>query len=340
MVPPEEQIRLAREAIGAGNSETDWKIVPSEHADMFATSAPNLARNLRSERTQGLAKIYERWNAQAMKDRDMFKITVGRANRAVFLTALFSALLLVTAGLQGQLGGVGPWLSRIIGLLGLLTAGLAAMWLHQVQEGSYAMRWAEARAKAEAKRLAYFKAVMEGASPAGNDQLLALEYTRRFLLDNQIDYFRERGMQHQHAADRALKASTEAVFFASIFTALAGCLAIWMPSLAVVAGLGVVASAYAALIGSRSALNQDRKNADRYLAAEDQLSERKLDLEVYRQRIAAGDLQAVQEFFAPVFITLEADHKAFLTEADKREFAIGDMQNRLDAAREPIEPSD
>ena len=98
----------------------------------------------------------------------------------------------------------------------------------------------------------------------------------------------------------------------------------------------MIASAYAALAISRSAVNQDRKNADRYEAAEDQLRERKLDLDAYRKRTAMGDLHAVQEFFAPVFVALEADHKAFLTEADQREFAIGDMERRLDVAREPL----
>ncbi|MFN9941566.1 MAG: hypothetical protein ACK56I_19025, partial [bacterium] len=100
--------------------------------------------------------------------------------------------------------------------------------------------------------------------------------------------------------------------------------------------LGVIASAYAALASSRSAVNQDRKNADRYQAAEDQLMERKLDLDAYCKRTAMGDPNAVQDFFAPVFVVLEADHKAFLTEADQREFAIGDMERRLDAALEPL----
>jgi hypothetical protein len=303
---------------------------------MFAVSAPSLAENLRGARPGGLAEIYERWNEQANKARDTFKTTVGKANGAVFSTAVFSALLLVSAGLQGPLGRFGPLAVKIIGPLGLLSAGLAAMWLNQVREGALAKRWAEARAKAEAKRLAYFKAVMEGAARDCNDQLLALEYTRRFLLDNQIDYFRDRGKQHAFAADQALNASTRAVFLSSLFTALAALLSMVIPSLAVVASLGVIASAYAALASSRSAVNQDRKNADRYQAAEDQLMERKLDLDAYCKRTAMGDPNAVQDFFAPVFVVLEADHKAFLTEADQREFAIGDMERRLDAALEPL----
>ena len=110
----------------------------------------------------------------------------------------------------------------------------------------------------------------------------------------------------------------------------------WHPELAVIAGLGVIASAYSALAVSRSTVNQDRKNADRYLAAEYQLKERRLDLDTYRERTASGNNGAVQEFFEPIFVTLEADHKAFLSEAEERELAIGDMVKRLDAAKEAL----
>jgi hypothetical protein len=213
------------------------------------------------------------------------------------------------------------------------------MWLNQLQGGALPKRWAEERAKAEAKRLAYFKTVMEEAIEAPLDQLLALEYTRRFLLDNQIDYFKDRGGEHENAASAALKSSTQAVFVSSSFTAIAGALSMWRPEFAVFAAVGVIASAYAALAVSRSTVNQDRKNADRYLAAEYQLKERKLDLDTYRRKTASGEKGAVQEFFEPIFLTLEADHRAFLSEAEQRELAIGNMEKRLNAAKETLKKS-
>jgi hypothetical protein len=103
--------------------------------------------------------------------------------------------------------------------------------------------------------------------------------------------------------------------------------------LAVIAGLGVIASAYATLAKSRTAVNLDRTNADRYRSGKEQLEERRLDIGIYRQKAAAGDPKAVQEFFEPIFIALEADHKAFLSDDQKREAAIGDMEKRLDAAK-------
>jgi hypothetical protein len=112
---------------------------------------------------------------------------------------------------------------------------------------------------------------------------------------------------------------------------------LWRPEFTVIAGLGVIASAYAALVSSRSTVNQDSKNAERYQATGDHLRERRLDLDVYRERVATGDEQALQELFEPVFIALEADHRAFLNETEQRELAIGDMEKRLDAAKRALE---
>lgn len=334
MSDTQELIKKAVEAIGAGNSDADWKIVPTEHADAFNEKAHSLAENLRGTKIKGIAEMYEEWNTMAIKARDKFKKTVKRADNAVFCAAGFGALLLIVGGLQALLGGFGGWAVKAIGLLGVLFSALAAMWLSRVRAGALSQKWAEVRAKAEARRLAYFKSVMESAADDSLNQLLVFEYTRRFLLDNQIDYFRGRGEQHEKAAETALNKSTSAVFASSAFTAFAGALAMWKPEFTAIAGLGVIASAYATLSESRSSVNQNRKNADRYKIAETHLRERKLDLDIYRNRIASGEKGAVQEFFEPVFLALEADHREFLEIADQREAAIGNMEKRLEAIKE------
>ncbi|MDP6558087.1 MAG: hypothetical protein QGG71_25700 [Pirellulaceae bacterium] len=337
-MPDEDSlIDAARDAIGCGDSATDWRIVPTEHAEVFAEKAPSLAKNLRGECPRGIADMYEDQNSRAVSARDNFKRTVALADNAVFCTASLGALLLMAGGLQEPLSSLGPWVVRVIGLLGVVVSGLAAMWLRRITSGGFANEWASERAKAEAKRLAYFKAVMENASHTPLDQLLGLEYTRRFLLDNQIDYFEQRGDEHRVAAGNALNKSTLCVFVASTFTGVAGLLSVMQPHLAVVAGVGVIASAYAALVISQSAVNQNRQNADRYRATVDQLRSRRLDLDVYRKRTASGDERAVQEFFEPIFVALEADHKEFLKIAEQRESAIGDMVRRLDAEKEALE---
>src|SRR5215831_8484630 len=87
MATPQELVQMARNAIGAGDSDADWRIVPSEHARMFEATAPTLAANLRDSRRTGLAEIYEELNAKGIKARDDFKSIVSKANTAVFSTA-------------------------------------------------------------------------------------------------------------------------------------------------------------------------------------------------------------------------------------------------------------
>jgi len=330
----QDLIDAARRAIGKGDPESDWKLVPTEHAELFEEKAAPLAELLRGSRPTGHAEKYEELNGRAVKARDDFKKAVARANTAVFYTACLAALLLVAAGLQEALGPAGSWVVGAIGLSGIVSGGLATMWIGQAKSGNLAEKWATERARTEAKRLEYFKAVMDGASDEPLHQLLALEYTRRFLLDNQIDYFRDRGKQHEDRADLALKRSSRAVFLASTFTAIAGLLAMWEPQLAVIAGLGVIATAYSALAVSRSAVNLDRRNADRYRLAQDQLEERKLDLDIFRQKAASGEKEAVQEFFSPIFVTLATDHKGFLDDGEKRNIELGAIERRLKSAED------
>ena len=323
-------ITNARETIGEGEPATDWQVTPTEHARMFAEKAPSLAACLGGSRQMVLAESYEELNLRAVRAQALFKETAWKADLAVFATASLGALLLVTGGLDALQVKFGAWPVRSIGILGIITSGLATMWLSQLRGGGLATQWAGDRARAEAKRLAYFKSVLEDVAPA--DQLLGFEYVRRFLLDNQIDYFRERGSKHESSARQTLTGSSRALFLASTFTAVAGALSLWSAKLALIASLGVIASAYAALTLSRSEMNQDRANAGRYLTAANRLLEMKAEIDKYRSRIAGGGTEAAQEFFQPVFEALTADHNQFLKEAEKRELAIGSMASRLDAA--------
>jgi hypothetical protein len=325
-------ILAAYAPIGEGDSDTDWKIVPTEHAELFADKAAPLAQALRGAQPNGRAKMYEELNRKAIEARDNFKNTVAKANTAIFCTASLGALLLIAGGLQEPLGKAGRWVAGVIGLLGVVSGGLATMWLNQVRISRLSERWTIERAKAEAKRLAYFKAVMGEANDKPLDQLLVFEYVRRFLLDNQIDYFRDRGGQHERAHNIAVKTSTQAVFVASTITAGAGLLSMLEPQLAIIAGIGVIASAYSTLVVSRSSLNLDRRNADHYRLAKDRLEERKLEIDIYREKIASGDMGVVQKFFEPIFVTLATEHKEFLDNVEQREIAIGNMEDRLRAA--------
>jgi hypothetical protein len=330
-------INTAIHAIGAGDSDKDWRVAPTEHARIFERVAPSLAEDLRGARLTGLAESFEETDQVAIRAQNLFKSTVGKANRAVFATAMFGALLMVSGGLHSLIGDMGVWVVRGMGLAGFIASGLGAMWLRQVQNGRLLNRWLETRAKAEARRLKYFKTVLEHATDTVQDRLYAFEYTRRFLLDNQLHYFRARRAQHENADRNAVNKSSLSLFLSSTFTAIAGFLAMWKPELALLAGLGAIATAYGAMKKSQSEMNLDSKNAIRYATARERLFERKLELDDYRNRIAEGDFAAIAEFFEPIFVSLEADHQTFLSQPERRELAIGNMEKRLDAASEVLQ---
>jgi len=328
-----------RHIIGKGEPDKDWKIEPTAHRNRYAQSAPQLARILERSTAQAFAQRYEELNRRAIEDRDKFKRIFSNANWSIFLTATLGALLLIGTGLsplvednlpEGRLSTF-IW---AIAILGMVASALATMWINRLKARKLSRQWAGQRASAEAKRMAYFKTVLEEAEPSPKEQLLAFEYTRRYLLDNQLAYFLDRGKQHQQAADKATNVSSIALMIASILTGMASILVAvtGKPYYSVIAGLGVIATAAAALARERSRVHLDRINAERYQKAYDLLWERSLELDDYREKIAAGDSEAVIRFFEPIFVALEADHKEFLNDEEKREAAIGDMKKRLNAA--------
>ena len=134
----DDLIHSAKNAIGKGNSDEDWKITPTEHAKMFKDKAPSLAENLCGARTTGIAIMYEESNNKAIKARDDFKNTVNKANMAILITASFAALLLIVGGLQILLGTFGDFAIKIVGIFGFISSALASMWLTQVKGGTLA----------------------------------------------------------------------------------------------------------------------------------------------------------------------------------------------------------
>ncbi len=332
-------IKETRDVFGKSDPDRDWKIEPTVHRQQYAQSAPQLALLLERSNTLAYAQRYEDLNRKAIESRNKFKRIFSNANWSIFLTATLGALLLVGSGLSSLASDYLPE-SRLttfiwaLSILGMVSSALATMWISQITGKKLSRQWASQRASAEAKRMAYFKTVLEEAEPDPKDQLLAFEYTRRYLLDNQLDYFLERGKQHKEAADRAAKVSSIALMLSSILTGMASILVAitGKPYYSVIAGLGVIATATAALAKERSRVHLDRINAERYQKAYDLLWERSLELDDYREQIAAGDPKAAIKFYEPIFVALEADHKQFLNDEEKREAAIGDMKKRLNAA--------
>ncbi len=329
MMTVDEVVRKARAAIGDAGPD-DWKVDPTAHAREFEDKAPSLADNLRRSRPEGLARQFKEKDSAAVTARDRFKSAARQADNAVFMAGAFSAILIVAIGLQQRFGDYEKPVIVTLGILGAIASSYATMLVGMARRGKLAKRWAAERAGAESRRIRYFRNVLQGATRGPLDRLLALEYVRRFLLDSQLQFFRKRGRQHEQAAQTAITQSMYATFFASSVTGIASVLAIYLTDLGVLAGLSAVATQLGALILSRSEMNLDMQNAERYRKAADTLSDIRLDLDRARRDVAVGADNAHLRFFDPVIRALEADHKSFLKEGENLDSAMASsLENRL-----------
>jgi hypothetical protein len=101
--------------------------------------------------------------------------------------------------------------------------------------------------------------------------LLKLEYFRRYQLDVQRTYYRGRGKQHAESASQTLMLGGLAVLAGSVSAGAAGVLGVADVALTAFAALGVVGTALSAFATTREAMNQDRRNAERYTRTHDAL---------------------------------------------------------------------
>lgn len=262
----DELINAAKEPIGEGQLD-DYVLAPKNHADLLIPKAPALATILRKSELNTLAGQYERKDAEARPAQTIFRDTAKRANWAVFVTVCLSAALLITGPLTSE--GVGKGLLIVFGLCGIISGALGAIWLFKIREGRLLETWMTARAGAETARLSYFDLVTN-VPDAGEISviplpLLQLEYFRRYQLDIERAFYRNRGRDHRFAADKMLTVSAFAVGLGSLATGLGGLLGgAANPRWVSIAGLGAIASALSAFASAEEAPGQDRRNDERY----------------------------------------------------------------------------
>ena len=150
-----------------------------------------------------------------------------------------------------------------------MCGAFAGVCLNRIRSGELLQQWMRNRAEAETRRLYYFDLVT-GDRPQANISptiplpLLQLEYFRRFQLDVQITFYDVRGQQHAQAASKALSLSTWALGGIALLNGLAGAFGWVDPKWAAIAGIALVAQAFASMVTNTEAVNQDRRNAERY----------------------------------------------------------------------------
>jgi hypothetical protein len=332
----DEFIKIAQEAIGDAKPQ-DYVLDPKNHADSLTTNASALARILRRGEINAVAGLYERKDAEAREAQRIFRKTASRANWAVFFTVCLSAILLVVAPLIT--GSIGKSVLVGLGSCGIIAGSLGAMLLFRIREGRLLEKWMTARAGAETARLNYFEKItsaqnLDTESPVPLP-LLQLEYFRRYQLDLERNYYRNRGHDHAIAANKILTASSFAVALGSLATGLGGFLGGAIDSRWVsLAGIGAIASALSALASAEEAVGQDRRNEERYGRTLEALASLAGRLDQVREAAAGGAREPLKEFVTAVHEQISLEHRQWLGTAESTHASLLRLEEALTTARD------
>lgn len=326
----DELIKSAKDIIGQGHRD-DYILAPREHSKSLADQAPALSAILEREQLTAAVEQYEYHDAAAKTAQEVFRATSSRANVGVFVTVCLTAAILVTELLAPS--SLGKALLISFSICSVFGGALASMWLFKIRGGLMLEKWMAARAVAETMRLSYFLLVIN-ARVAGDSAipvpLLQLEYFRRYQLDIERAYYRNRTREHQDAANKILGISAFSVLLASLAAGLGGLLGgALAPRWVSIAALGTVAAALSSFAAAQEALGQDRRNAERYgrtLAALDDLASRIGDV---RASAAAGMQEPVQAFVAAVHEQLSLEHRQWLDNAESTKASLATLEQAL-----------
>jgi hypothetical protein len=194
------------------------------------------------------------------------------------------------------------------------------------------------RANAETQRLSYFGEIGAAPATAAPDvalDALRLEYFRRYQLDVQRNYYRERGRRHQADADRTLNAGSYAAFLSTLASIGAGVGGAFNGVLTAAGAIGVLAAAVAGFANAREAMSQDRRNAERYDRTGEALDGLYARLDEVRSAVSSGNQKALVEYVAAVNDQISLEHRQWLEGAAATKEAMARLDQALAALNNP-----
>ena len=326
-------------AIVGENAGDDYILKPDRHAGLFADQMPELAQILKRAELAEVAGRYEEADKAAIEAPSPFKKYSERARQYVFLTACCSALLLAAATLFGRPDQqtLARTLFIVLSTAAIVAGFLASTHIRLVENMKLLEKWMQHRANAEMQRLDYFNRFIRRQSAASTDpvlmELLRLEVFRRFQLDMQLTFYTQRGRQHGRVAEKAAAVSTWAMGGAGLAAGIAGFLGSTIDARwAAIAGLGFVCQAFATNVISKEAINQDRRNEERYGRTKEILKNLRMRLDGVRAQIAAGNREMLEKFVAAVHDQLSVEHRQWTDDISLASKALVELEEQLQRA--------
>ena len=332
-----DRIAEARQIIGK-NEEKDYILKPKMYAELFSEQAPALSDLLKSSQLEGIAEKYSQHNGKAIAAQAKYKAWMKKARLWVLLTACCSAALLAVATwlVQPDEADLAKMLFIVISIAAFVSSFIATTYIKLVENLSLLKKWMGSRANAEMQRLSYFEGFVKRSCPqdAGVDpiflRLLQLEFFRRFQLDMQVSYYTRRGGKHAVAAEKSAAISTWAMGIAGLAAAIAGFLGASIdPRWAALAAVGFVFQAHASNTLSAEAVNQDRRNEERYGRTLKNLQDLKADMDRVRQQVTDGNPEILPTYVDAVHEQLSLEHRQWIEDTETTSQVLGELKAQL-----------
>jgi hypothetical protein len=324
-----EAIVAAQQIIGS-RQDGDDQIRPSNHHELFESTAPAFVVILKSSEVEVAATDYEAADEVANTAKNEFERVFKLSNVMVLLTSIIIVFVLATAV-------VNPTLKTAFigfGLLSLVGGAFSFYYLNQLREGKLLSAWMSAREASEAARLQYFLTVTNADSETVDNamRLIKLEYFRRFQLDSQRTYYTKAGDKHANKARKALKWSSVAAGGAGVVTALAGFLGFTNPKFAAVATLGTLFAALSTYVKSGEDVFNNKRNAERYAQTGKALNKLYASMDKVRKAVQNDGQQPLLDFVSVVHQQLLTEHQQWLAQQKAADEAIAKLQASLDGS--------
>jgi hypothetical protein len=315
-----------------------------EVIDSFAGLSVPLGAILRGREATNIVAAYEREDQRAIEEQSRFSLVATLLNGAVLATASIGALILAVGVLQPWLQKqVDPrfdqgvsWVLAALGFFGLLVGGYAAALLYELNAGDLARHWMQSRARAEQLRGEYFDRLVAHAATADSaTQSAALDLVATHLLQDQLNYFAERGKRHEAAAGHWLRLAAFATGVASVGIAAGGMVgAVGGPWLLAVAALGAIGTAVVSFATSQEAIGQERERAERFRNNVDALELAARQIDDVRGAIGGGAGDALVTLTGAINQQLGLELGRFLEGGQGIRASIAKLSHQIEKSRE------
>ncbi|MBL4573093.1 MAG: hypothetical protein JKY86_08465 [Gammaproteobacteria bacterium] len=271
----ESLISKAKLAISS-HSTNDYKIRPSEFGEELNAAAPEIAAILGHSLFREIAKRYEQYDSEAVRQQAKFKVFALDATWAVCISAISGSLLAGLAALALESSIYLHYAAFMLGATSTIFGSFALFRLTQIRNEKLLEQWMSARARAEIERLGLFlamaKYILDRHEVEFYTHLLFACFFKRYQLDVQYTYYSVRGAEHQKSHEKTSIISAAAAISLALGSGFLGMLGAFLPEVLPFAVLGTIGAAVAVVASRREELNQDERNAERYNRTADILS--------------------------------------------------------------------